>query len=98
MKQVIQQGETIRLYVSYNDIDTGEAVDPFSLSCTIVQPDATNVVIVYPATDFVQESTGNFFVRFLGVQIGTHNYVITAQIGASDFDVRNGKFDVEEVL
>lgn len=98
MRKIIQQGETLRLYLPYADIDTGEPVDPISLVCSVLAPDGTTQTITYPHADFVKEEQGSFFVRIAGTQVGTHAYAITAQVSVTDTDVRNGKFDVESKL
>lgn len=98
MKKIIQVGETLRLYLPYADVDTGVPIDPLVLSCTMVQPSGSIINIVYPESDFVRESEGQYFVRLSGVQIGTHSYMISAQLSADDFDVRSGKFDVEPAV
>lgn len=95
MRKIVELGESLRLYVSYVDVDTGASVDPLSLVCTIRRPDSTLDIITYPEVDFVRESAGNYFIRVLNSQIGTHYYRIAAQVNLNDVDVRNGMFDVE---
>lgn len=95
MRKIIELGESLRLYVPYDDGDTGEPLDPLSLVCTHRLPDGSVETITYPEADFVREVAGSYFIRLWGLQIGTHAYRIEAQVNISDTDVRNGKFDVE---
>jgi len=98
MRKIIESGETLRLYVDYTDVDTGEFIDPVSLVCTVRSPDGVDTPIVYPEPDFVKVAVGQYFIRILGNQVGTWRYRITAPINANDIDVRDGKFDVEPSL
>lgn len=95
MRKIIQQGETLRLYVGYNDIETGAPLDPVSLSVLVVRPDKTTQTITYPHIDIVKIVVGDYFIRILGTQVGTWRYKINAQLNVNDIDVRDGKFDVE---
>lgn len=96
MRRIIDYGETLRLYVDYTDIDSGEPVDPISLSVEFRLPDDTTETIAYPHADFVRVAQGSFFIRKQGVDPGTHHYKITAALTIDgDADVRIGKFDVE---
>lgn len=96
MRRIIDYGETLRLYVDYTDIDSGEAVDPLSLSVEFRMPDGTTDTMAYPDTDFVRLALGSYFIRKQGILSGTHHYKITAALTIDgDADVRIGKFDVE---
>ena len=98
MRAIIQQGETIRLYSDYIDVDSGDPFDPLSLTCTFKKPDGVQTIVTYPNTNFVKETVGTFFVRILGDMIGTWSYRITATINANDIDIRTGRFDVEPAI
>ena len=98
MKQIIELGETIRLYLQYVDPKTNTAVDPTTLTCNIRRPDNTILTITYPETNFVREAAGQYYIRMTSAQLGTHSYSIIANVGGSDYDVRSGKFDVEPAV
>jgi hypothetical protein len=98
MRKIIELGETLRLYTEYDDLITGDPLDPPVLNCTIRKPDGTSSTITYPHEDFVREAAGLYFIRIEGTQIGTWYYRIYAEVNADDRDVRDGKFDVEPSL
>lgn len=98
MREIIQVGESLRVYLPYFDITTGDPVDPLSLVCTMEQPDGNIVTVTYPESDFVKVAAGEYFVRLSGVQVGTHRYSVSAQINANDVDIRGDRFDVESAL
>ena len=98
MRKIVEQGETLRLYLSYTDVDTGEPVDPLALTCTTQKPDGSTAVLTYPHANFVREAMGEFFIRVLCDAAGTWRYRVYAETSVLDKDVREGKFDVEPVL
>lgn len=98
MRKIISQGETLRLYIDYTDIETGIPTDPSALSAAIRRPDGSVDTLVFPHTDFQQVTTGSYFVRILGDQQGTYHYSITALVSLNDTDIRDGKFDVEATM
>lgn len=98
MRKIIQAGETIRLYLAYDDIESGAAIDPTALACTVRRPDQTDVVITYPDANFIREQLGSFFLRLTTAQPGTYHYEIEALFGLGDIDIRQGKFDAEPAL
>lgn len=96
MRRIVDYGETLRLYVDYADIDTGEPTDPISLAVEFRLPDNTVETMSYPHVDFVRTAQGSYFIRKQGSMGGTHHYKITAALSIQgDDDVRTGKFDVE---
>lgn len=98
MRKIIDLGETLRLYTEYEDVNTGDAIDPPVLTCMFKRPDETVETLTYPHADLVREAPGRYYVRLEGTQIGTWYYRIYAEINADDKDVRDGKFDVEPSL
>src|SRR5574338_1310323 len=96
MRKIIQAGESLRLYLTYDDIETGAALDPSALTCSVRQPDDTLVPIEYPSADFVREGPGAYFLRVRTTMPGTHAYRVIADFPAGDTDIREGKFDVED--
>lgn len=98
MRKIVEVGETLRLYLAYNDIDTGVPIDPAFITATVKNPDATEALIEYPSANFIREGTGAFFVRIPTTMRGTHRYEIRAEFAAGDIDIRGGKFDAELVM
>lgn len=98
MRKIIQLGESLRLYTDYFDLDTSAAIDPTLLTFTLKRPDNTVETYTYPHTNIVRVAPGEYFIRYLSDQIGTHSYNLFAQLNVDESDVRVGKFDVEPVL
>lgn len=98
MRKIIEAGETLRLYINYNDVDTGVALDPASIVATIREPDGVEYDVTYPSVNFVREQTGSYFLRVQTTIAGTHAYSVLANFASGDIDVREGKFDSEPSL
>lgn len=98
MRKIVELGETLRLYLGYNDIVTGETIDPPQLQGRVLQPDGTEVSFLYPSANFVRESEGNYFIRVDTPMRGTYRYEVTASYASGDVDKRGGKFDAEPVM
>lgn len=97
-RRIIALGATLRLNVSYADFQTGSPVDPATIEFKLKNPAGTVTTVVWPTSGdpaFVQEATGEFFMRVLPVMEGTHHFRFKATLG-SDIDVRNGAFDVTQ--
>lgn len=97
-RRIIALGATLRLNVSYADFQSGEPVDPSVIEFKMKKPDGTITTVVWPTDGnpaFVQQATGDFFMRVSTTVEGTHHFRFRAVLG-DDVDVRNGAFDVTQ--
>jgi hypothetical protein len=91
--KIYQIGDMLRLQVSFTDAD-GAAVDPTTVTLTVLEPDANETSYTYGAAEVEKESTGVYYYDLTVDQAGIHFFRWSA--GGAYVAVDEGSFKVSK--